>query len=71
MKKGDPIPTRFDPPEDEAIRILKQRTGLPKSEIVRRAVRLLKLTYENKGSAGFILDELSPDEPPTRKRKKK
>jgi hypothetical protein len=37
--KGDPIPTRFDAAEDKLIRDLNSETGLPMSEIVRRANR--------------------------------
>lgn len=59
--KGKPIPTRFDPPETDAIKKLQQRTGLPAAEIVRRAVRLLSQRVEAEGGGvGFILDELSP-----------
>jgi hypothetical protein len=58
--KGDPIPTRFDPPEDEAINALGERTGLSNAEIVRRAVRLLAARVEEEGSVGFILDDLAP-----------
>jgi hypothetical protein len=60
MSKGDPVPTRFDPPEDEALKTLKLRTGLSNAEIVRRAMRLLRKRFEKLGTVGFILDELAP-----------
>jgi hypothetical protein len=60
MNKGLPIPTRFDPPEDQAIKTLHKQTGLSNAEIVRRAVRLLNLRYQEEGSVGFILDDLAP-----------
>jgi hypothetical protein len=61
--KGDPIPTRFDPPENEAINAIARRTGLPNAEIVRRAVRLLAQQVKARGSVGFIVEELSPAPP--------
>ena len=60
MSKGDPIPTRFDEPENEAIAEIHRRTGLPNAEIIRRAVRLLAQHVKARGSVGFILEELSP-----------
>jgi PAS domain S-box-containing protein len=60
VSKGDPIPTRFDPEEDEALSVLQARTGLSKAEIVRRAVRLLAKRYRETGSASFIVEELGP-----------
>ena len=75
MSKGDPIPTRFDPPEDEAIEQLRDQTGLSGSEIVRRAVRLLALEVKSRKGVGFILEELAPriaeDSPPYRAKKRK
>lgn len=38
--KGDPIPTRYDEPEDKLIRDLSADTGIAMAEIVRRAGRL-------------------------------
>lgn len=67
MSKGDPIPTRFDPPEQDSIDLLQQRTGLSQAEIIRRAVRLLRKRYEQEGSTGFIVEELSPEYRVTRR----
>lgn len=61
MSKGDPVPTRLDPAEERALETLKRRTGLPKAELIRRAVRLLRLRFEEEGSVGFIVEELSPE----------
>jgi hypothetical protein len=60
VSKGDPIPTRFDQSEEEALEVLHRRTGLPRAEIIRRAMRLLRLRFEHERSVGFILEELSP-----------
>ncbi len=38
-KKTDPIPTRFDVPEDTLIRKINESTGLSMAEVVRRSVR--------------------------------
>jgi hypothetical protein len=62
VSKGDSIPTRFDPPEEEALAALKHRTGLPTAEIIRRAVRLLKKRYNEEKSAAFIIEDLAPDD---------
>lgn len=60
MSLSAAIPTRFDPAEENAITALKAQSGLSKSEIIRRAVRLLAKRYQEVGSVGFILDELAP-----------
>jgi hypothetical protein len=39
MKKGLPVPTRFDEAEEDFLSEIKQRTGFKKAEIVRRACR--------------------------------
>jgi hypothetical protein len=61
MAKNNPVPTRFDAPEEDAIETLHARTGLSRAEIIRRAVRLLAQRYRSEKSAGFIIDELGPD----------
>ena len=61
MSKGFPIPTRFDRAEEEAISKLQQQTGLSQAEIIRRAVRYLRLRFEKERSVGFIVEELSPE----------
>ncbi|MEP7016027.1 MAG: hypothetical protein ABI925_11350 [Verrucomicrobiota bacterium] len=59
-KKGNPIPTKFDPPEEKLIVDLNSQTGLSQSEVVRRAVRLLRLEIERRGSRTFLFEELGP-----------
>jgi Ribbon-helix-helix protein, copG family len=59
-KKGTAVPTRFDEPETEVLEELRDRTGLSKSEIVRRSVRLLAARVAKEDDVGFILSELSP-----------
>lgn len=46
-RKGDPIPAKFDPPEESLILDLAKDTGLSQSEIIRRAVRLLGRELHN------------------------
>jgi len=60
MSKGDPIPTRFDQAESEALKKLCNQTGFSRAEIVRRAVRLLRKRFHKEKSVGFIVQELSP-----------
>jgi len=37
--KTNPIPTRYDEPEAELIEKIHTATGMPKAEIIRRAVK--------------------------------
>ena len=60
MSKGDPIPTRFDQAESEALKKLSNLTGFSRAEIIRRAVRLLRKRFLKEKSVGFIVEELSP-----------
>ena len=54
--KGNPIPTRFEADEEEMLIQLKRQTGLSKSEIVRRSVRLLREHIEdNKGDPAVLM----------------
>lgn len=61
-KKGDPIPAKFDEPEESLILNLNIDTGLSQSEIIRRAVRLLRLEMAKRGSDAitFLIRELGP-----------
>ena len=52
--KSDPIPTRFDVEDIEKIERLHIKTGMPKSEIVRRCVRFALPLFES-GSATMNL----------------
>lgn len=54
---SDPIPTKFLL-EDEflALKEAVDDTGLSRSEIVRRAVRLLRNTKKSIGNYRFVLD---------------
>ena len=60
MSNGDPIPTRFDQAESEALKKLCNQTGFSRAEIIRRAVRLLRKRFLKEKSVGFIVEELSP-----------
>jgi hypothetical protein len=48
-RKGDPIPAKFDPPEESLILRLADATGLSQSEIIRRATRLLGREIQRQG----------------------
>jgi hypothetical protein len=65
VSKGDPIPAKFDPPEERLLRDLKRRTGLSVSEIIRRSVRLLGIEIERRGSGwiDFLIQDLSTKSP--------
>jgi hypothetical protein len=58
-RKGDPIPAKFDQPEEELIIDLAADTGLSQSEIIRRSVRLLGRELKRRGSSWLqFLNEL-------------
>lgn len=61
MSKGNPIPAKFDPPEEMLLHDLKRRTGLSVSEIIRRSVRLLGIEIARRGSGwiDFLIQDLS------------
>ena len=59
-RNGKPIPTKFEPAEEAILLELKARTGYSKSEIIRRAVRLLRLEAVKRGSITFLMEELAP-----------
>jgi hypothetical protein len=61
VSKSDTIPTRFDPEETRILRLIQDRTGLNRSEIVRRSVRLLRREVEKHGgSIAFLFEDLAP-----------
>lgn len=65
MSKGDPIPAKFDPPEEKLLNDLKRRTGLTVSEIIRRSVRLLGMKIKELGPDwhAFVIEDLGADWP--------
>jgi hypothetical protein len=63
MPKGNPIPVKFDYEEEQLIKSLSRSTGLSVSEIVRRAVRLLRYEMSKRSGAealNFLITELAP-----------
>lgn len=62
-QKGNPIPTKFDEPEERLIFEISEQTGLAQVEIIRRAVRLLRIEIERRGSRTFLFEELGPKRP--------
>lgn len=54
--KTSPIPTRFDDPESDFLSDAAARTGISRSELVRRSVRLLRAKFQKEGSLGFLLE---------------
>jgi hypothetical protein len=53
-----PIPTKFSPTEVEFLDALKKRTNISRSEIIRRAVWLLKHQADASGNIHAFLGEL-------------
>src|SRR5262249_5156183 len=70
-RKGNPIPTKFDPSEEGLIETLHLQTGLSKSEIVRRSVRCLAVEIVRRGrrAASFVLTDLAPNHSKQHRRK--
>lgn len=54
--KTKPIPTRFNPAEDDFLHDAAKATGLPVSELVRRSVRLMRRQKSLVNSFSFVLD---------------
>lgn len=67
--KGDPIPVRFEPPEEFMIETLARKTGFSRSEIIRRCVRLAKIQMAQNGPNIFY--EVPAEERTKPKRRKK
>jgi len=57
-KKGEPIPIRFDAPEEAFIAKLVELTGLKQAEIIRRAGRFAFPKFISRGVN--ILDQVPP-----------
>lgn len=55
--KSKPIPTRYDEEDLETIERLHDATGLPKAEIVRRAVNFALQHARRTKSINFLLGE--------------
>lgn len=53
-EKTDPIPVRFSVEEDAELMRLKAETGLSKSELIRRCVRLLVRETKRRNDTTFI-----------------
>jgi hypothetical protein len=55
--KGEPVPTRFEAAEDAFLKEARLATGLARSELIRRAVRLAKRQCEVlNGNYQFLLN---------------
>ena len=54
-QKSNPIPTRFESPEYDFIREVSSKTGLPRSEVIRRGVAALRRESKNHSDFGFLL----------------
>jgi len=53
--KGNPVPVRFHSNEDKFIAQTAIKTGLPASEVIRRAVRLARRQSRLDGSLAFLV----------------
>ncbi len=67
MKKGKPIPIRFNADEELLLTDLAERTGLNKSELIRRTVRLLGREVNIRQDVRFILELISVNFHPHRR----
>lgn len=56
MKKGPPIPVRFEEAESRALAELAMQSGLPVAEIIRRCVRLFYRNYRARGIGPALAD---------------
>lgn len=54
--KGKPVPVRFGENENKFLAIARKQTGLPSSELVRRAVRLMRRQQELVRGFSFVVD---------------
>ena len=54
--KGSPIPVRFTETEESFLREAATQTGLPSSELIRRAIRLMKRQQELVRGFSFVLE---------------
>lgn len=54
--KGSPVPVRFTETENAFLHTAHVKTGLPTSELIRRAVRLMRQKQQTASSFGFVLD---------------
>lgn len=62
MAKGNPIPTKFEQDEEQALKLVAKKSGMPVSEVVRRAVILLNEEVKLRGGkVGWIVDELGDE----------
>ncbi len=59
MRKGPPIPVRFEEAEIAFLNALHEQTGLPVADLIRRAVRLLAREVDDRGDPSFILKLIS------------
>lgn len=63
MSKGNPKPTRFNDTEQRAIDAIKNRSGLPAAEIIRRSLRLLYRACKEQGTSVLLdIPELTEKE---------
>lgn len=54
--KGNPVPVRFDAPDDHFLHEASRQTGMSISELVRRSVRLMRLERSKKENFLFVLE---------------
>ena len=54
--KGNPVPVRFTETEETFLQAAGASTGLPTSELIRRAVRLMRRQQQMTSSYGFVVD---------------
>lgn len=63
MKKTDPIPTKLDETDADWLDLLCRRTGLKRSEAIRRAVRLLATEASARPKWNWVQETANPMPP--------
>lgn len=60
----NPLPTKFDPTDRAWLELLRNETGLNRSMIIRRAVRLLAAEVKARPDWNWVQDTANPMSPP-------
>jgi hypothetical protein len=64
LPKGAPKTIRLEPAEEELLLLLSRETGLNKSDLIRRAIKMLLRENQRRPNPGWIIAELGPNPPP-------
>lgn len=64
--RASPIPTRFDKTDNEFIRYVAEKTGLSRSEVIRRCVRIMGLELARRGAGWDWVEQTAHALPPVK-----